>query len=464
MTASSFLSEILATIAERGRAVLSRPRASTLGLPAPGARAELVELSRALVSRRGEASGEALAREIFRRWDELGPAQRREFLVRLASDFGPDAGRLEQAIAAWREAPGPATLNELHAAAEPKRQEVIRRLNLAPGGTARLVRMREELFLHQKDAPVLDVLDSDFLHLFGSWFNRGFLVLRRIGWATPANILEKIIRYEAVHAIRDWDDLRRRIEPEDRRLFAFFHPQMLDDPLVFVEVALTSDIPDAIEPLLSETRTVMPAGEATTAVFYSISNCHAGLRGVSFGNFLIKQVAEDLKRELPNVDTFATLSPVPGLAGWLARERTAGAGEILSRTALDALKGMDSAGPAGFAPPSPALREPLLTATAAYLIRAKTPRGKPIDPVARFHLGNGARLERINFLGDLSPKGLRESHGVMVNYLYDLDSIELNHEAYAEKGEIAASSAVRKLLKSEPAVRATVATTPAPRT
>jgi malonyl-CoA decarboxylase len=462
MTASSFLGEILATIAERGRAVLSRPRAG--GVVLPSACADLVELSRALVSRRGEASGEALAREIFRRWDEAGPAQRRDFLVRLASDFGPDAQRLEQAIAAWREAPGPATLNELHAAAEPKRQEVIRRLNLAPGGTARLVRMREELFRHQKDAPVLEVLDSDFRHLFGSWFNRGFLVLRRIGWATPANILEKIIRYEAVHAIRDWDDLRRRIEPEDRRLFAFFHPQMVDDPLIFVEVALTGDIPEAIDPLLSEARTIMPAGEATTAVFYSISNCQAGLRGVSFGNFLIKQVAEDLKQELPNIDTFVTLSPLPGFADWLSRERAAGASQIVSRAVLDVLKGLDASGPAAVAPPEPALRDAVLTAAAAYLLKAKTSGGKPIDPVARFHLGNGARLERINFLGDRSPKGLRESHGVMVNYLYDLDSVELNHEAYAEKGEIAASAAVRKLLKSEPAARAAVAATPARRT
>jgi malonyl-CoA decarboxylase len=463
MTASSFLGEILATIAERGRAVLSRPRAGGLALPVPDARADLVELSRGLVSRRGEASGEVLAREIFRRWDAAGPAQRREFLVRLASDFGPDTPHLEEAIAAWREAPGPATLNELHAAAEPKRQEVIRRLNLAPGGTARLVRMREELFRHQAAAPVLEVLDSDFRHLFGSWFNRGFLVLQRIGWATPANILEKIIRYEAVHATRDWDDLRRRIEPEDRRLFAFVHPQMVDDPLIFVEVALTGDIPEAIDPLLSEARTIMPAGDATTAVFYSISNCHAGLRGVSFGNFLIKQVAEDLKQELPNIDTFVTLSPLPGFADWLSRER-AGASQIVSRAVLDALKGLDGSGAAAVAPPEPALRDAVLTAAAAYLLKAKTSGGKPIDPVARFHLGNGARLERINFLGDRSPKGLRESHGVMVNYLYDLDSVELNHEAFAEKGEIAASSAVRKLLKSEPAARATVAATPARRT
>ena len=233
-------------------------------------------------------------------------------------------------------------MQELHAAAEPKRQEVIRRLNLAPRGTSKLVRMREELFEHQKKQPVLDVLDEDFTHLFSSWFNPGFLVLMRIDWSTPANILEKIIRYEAVHAIRGWDDLRRRIEPEDRRLFAFFHPQMVDDPLIFVEVALTDYVPDAIEPLLAEGRTPCPPERATTAVFYSISNCQKGLRGVSFGNFLIKHVVEELKRELPKLTTFVTLSPVPGFANWLARERRSEA-TVLATEDLALLRNLDDA-------------------------------------------------------------------------------------------------------------------------
>src|SRR5262245_1324832 len=307
---STFFGELLTTIADRGRAILARSRTGEALATAP----DLVQLCRALVSRRGEASGVALAAEIFAHWDMLGSAERRSFLLQLAADFGPDAPRLEQAIAAWHKEPTPQALLELRSAAEPKRYEVIRRLNLAPGGTGTLVGMREDLFHHQEAYPVLDTLDRDFAHLFGTWFNRGFLVLRGIDWSTPANILEKIIRYEAVHAIRDWDELRRRIAPDDRRLFAFFHPQMIDDPLIFVEVALTNGVPEAIEPLLAQGRALMRAADATTAVFYSISNCHEGLRGVSFGHFLIKQVVEDLKRVLPRLSTFVTLSPAPSFA------------------------------------------------------------------------------------------------------------------------------------------------------
>jgi malonyl-CoA decarboxylase len=451
---TSFLSELLTTIAERGRAVLNRPSSREEKGPAP----DLAQLCRALVSRRGEASGVALATEIFARWDKAGPAERRWLLIDLVEQFGPDRARLERAIAAWQENPTPSTLLELHAAAEPKRQEVVRRLNLAPGGTRKLVHMREELFRHQAECPVLDALDADFAHLFSSWFNRGFLVLRRIDWSTPANILEKIIRYEAVHAIRDWNDLRRRIEPEDRRLFAFFHPQLVDDPLIFVEVALTSSIPDAIAPLLAEDRSQMRAADATTAVFYSISNCHEGLRGVSFGNFLIKQVVEDLKRELPGLTTFVTLSPVPGFAPWLARERVAAPDSLASpdREALAALEI-----PRWHEDPTALarVREPLLNAAAFYLLEAKTARGRPLDPVARFHLGNGARLERLNFLGDRSARGLERAHGLMVNYLYDLDNIEKNHEAFAEKGEVAAAPAIRKRLRSHAPARVPAPTT-----
>ena len=209
----------------------------------------------------------------------------------------------------------------MHSAAEPRRQELIRRLNLAPGGTAALVRMREELLRALKEDRELEGVDSDFTHLFSSWFNPGFLVLRPIDWSTPANILEKIIRYEAVHEIGTWDDLRDRLEPPDRRCFAFFHPQLVDEPLIFVEVALTTAVPGAIGELLAEDRVPIPASEANTAVFYSISNCQDGLRGISFGNFLIKQVVEELKRDLPRLATFVTLSPAPGFARWLAEER-----------------------------------------------------------------------------------------------------------------------------------------------
>ncbi len=288
-------------------------------------------------------------------------------------------------------------------------------------------------------------LDRDVTHLLSSWFNRGFLVLRRIDWSTPANILEKIIRYEAVHEIRDWNDLRRRIDPIDRRCYAFFHPALNDEPLIFVEVALTETIPGAIAPLLAEQREPVPIERARTAVFYSISNTQRGLGGISFGSFLIKQVVEELRRELPKLDTFVTLSPVPGFMQWLKQATDVPLSDE-DRQLLEALGKPDWFENAELAAQLRTVLEPL---AAYYFLKARTPKGRLIDSVARFHLGNGARLERINWLGDLSPKGMRESAGIMVNYLYRLDDIEKNHEAYANNGEVIASSAVKKLLKGE---------------
>ena len=331
-------------------------------------------------------------------------------------------------------------------AAEPRRQELIRRLNLAPGGTASLVRMREALLTHIKDHPALKHVDSDFVHLFASWFNRGFLVLQRIDWTTPANILEKIIRYEQVHAISNWDDLRSRLAPSDRRCYGFFHPQLVDEPLIFVEVALTRESPAAIAPLLDLTRAPIAATDATTAVFYSISNTQRGLGGISFGNFLIKQVVEEIKRELPNVQTFVTLSPVPGFAAWLKRERASENSPLLDAASRATLEALDMPNWADDPDLAEQVKTELLPLAAYYFLEAKGSRGHPLDPVARFHLGNGARLERLNFLGDRSEKGTQQSHGLMVNYLYALDKIEANHEAFAEKGQVASSSAVRKIL------------------
>ncbi len=336
----------------------------------------------------------------------------------------------------------------MHAASEPRRQELFRRLNLAPGGTVALVRMREQLLdvlAHRDDD--LGTVNDDFVHLFSSWFNRGFLVLRRIDWSTPAIILEKIIRYEAVHQIHGWDDLRRRIDPHDRRCFAFFHPALVDDPLIFVEVALTRDIPGAIAPILASERDVVEAEKARTAVFYSISNCQRGLAGVSFGNFLIKQVVEEICRELPRLSTFVTLSPVTGFAAWLKREREDANSTALSEADKAALAALDETG--WWVDPEAAakLQDPLMRAAAWYFLRARSPRGLPLDPVARFHLGNGARLERINWLADTSEKAIAQAHGLMVNYLYDLDDIEKNHEAYAEGRTVVASNAVQRYLR-----------------
>ncbi|TKT71060.1 MCD, Malonyl-CoA decarboxylase MCD [Afipia massiliensis] len=436
------LSNLLTTLTARGR--------SLLGL-SNGARAmsqaELIGLSETLLSRRGEATGVALANTLLAGYSAASEADQLAFLNALADLFGPDMEELNAALAAVRDnGTSPDAVSKLLKAAEPRRQELIRRLNLAPGGTASLVRMREALLAHIKDHPALKHVDSDFVHLFASWFNRGFLVLQRIDWTTPANILEKIIRYEQVHAISNWDDLRSRLAPSDRRCYGFFHPQLVDEPLIFVEVALTRESPAAIAPLLDLTRAPIAASDATTAVFYSISNTQKGLGGISFGNFLIKQVVEDIKRELPNVQTFVTLSPVPGFAAWLKRERAAENSPLLDAPTRAALAALDTPGWADDPDIAEQVKAELLPLASYYFIEAKGSRGHPLDPVARFHLGNGAQLERLNFLGDRSEKGMQQSHGLMVNYLYALDKIEANHEAYAEKGQIASSSAVRKIL------------------
>jgi len=439
---TSFFSEMLQSIAERSRALIKRERRE----PAHERSAGLVEQCEELLSGRGEASGVALAQEILASYAELTTGPRIAFFEALATTFGHDRGRIDQAIVAWRHAPSDETAADLHVASEPRRLELFRRLNLAPGGTAALVHMREQLLDAMDRRDDLGVIDNDFIHLFSSWFNRGFLVLRRIDWSTSAAILEKIIRYEAVHEIQDWDDLRRRIDPPDRRCYAFFHPALVDEPLIFVEVALTREIAAAIGPILSDKREPVEPQRATTAVFYSITNCQRGLAGVSFGHFLIKQVVEEVSREVPRVGTFVTLSPAPNFADWLKRERTNAGSAALDdddREALAALDGND-----WWRSPDIAekLREPVLRAAAWYYLRARNGRGLPVDSVARFHLGNGARLERLDWLADTSERALKQSCGLMVNYLYDLDYIERNHEAYAQQRAVVASSAVTRLV------------------
>ncbi len=437
--ANAFFSDLLATISERGRILLRRASPTDEKPDADG----LIELCEALLSGRGEASGTAMAREVLDHYQDLDTDGRLTFFQALVRGFGPDHEKLEKAIDAWRAAPDDDDTSDLHFASEPRRQELIRRLNRAPGGTSDLVDMRADLLKLMNSHKDLGALDRDVVHLLSSWFNRGFLVLRRIDWSTPANILEQIIRYEAVHEISDWDDLRRRIDPIDRRCYAFFHPALIDAPLIFVEVALTETIPSAIAPLLAVDRQPVPTERARTAVFYSISNTQRGLGGISFGSFLIKQVVEELRRELPKLDTFVTLSPVPGFMPWLKQTSD------VTEEDREVLKHLDEPNWYENAETTAQLRAVIEPLAAYYFLRARTPKGRLIDSVARFHLGNGARLERINWLGDLSPKGLRESAGVMVNYLYRLEDIEKNHEAYANDGEVVASSAVKKLLKTE---------------
>ncbi|WP_200957821.1 malonyl-CoA decarboxylase [Mesorhizobium sp. Root157] len=431
MSRTSFLQDLLATIFER-----AAPRTPS------NDRRSMKELCAALISEQGEASGSSIATAILDRYEKSSPKERSEFFRLLVEDHDIDADAIIAAATAYKATRDADILARLVEESEPPRQELLRRLNRLPGATGRLVKMREDLLAALKADPSFRRADIDFRHLFASWFNRGFLVLRRIDWATPANILEKIIAYEAVHAINDWDDLRRRLQPADRHCFAFFHPAMPDEPLIFVEVALTDTIPGSIETLLSDERQPIGETEATTAVFYSISNCQRGLAGISFGNFLIKQVATDLMLSLPNLKTFVTLSPVPGLTRWM-RDEAQSAGDDDRRKLLSRLTEAQSFDDLQ------AHGQVLSTLAAEYLVRAKRKDGLPLDPVARFHFGNGASLEAIHPFADLSQKALAQSCGVMVNYRYDLKTVEANHELFAHKGEVVATRAIRSMLGPE---------------
>ena len=397
----------------------------------------LVDDCRQLLSARGEANSVALARELVDHFEALPDPLRRGFFARLASDFSPDPKQVLAAAQAYARSPGAAHLLQLTNVTEPPRQELLRRINRTPGGTASIVAMRRSLLDALPAKPELASVEADFLHLLSSWFNPGFLELVRVDWNAPAQLLEKLIRHEAVHQIDGWDDLRRRLQP-DRRCFAFFHPQLPSEPLIFVEVALLPDMPAAIAPLIDKRSTPLDAAQFKVAAFYSISNCEPGLKSVSLGNFLIKRVAEALKRELPQLKTFCTLSPIPGFARWL---KAGAASEGL--TGARATRLTQARACWLEAPDSDAGRQALLRLGAVYLaLNAARPGG---DPVARFHLDNGARLERLNPNADLSSKGLAQSNGMMVNYLYDLDRIETHHEQFT-RGVVAHSRAVAALL------------------
>ncbi|RMH47977.1 MAG: decarboxylase [Alphaproteobacteria bacterium] len=423
MPTTTTLAEMLGTLLKRrpgrGRAEDRRP---------------LPELCRALLSDMDEPARLRCAAAILARYQGLDGAGRLEFFSHVDREFDIDAAGLAELAGRYAADPSAQAYAALIRAADTPRRRFFRRLNEAPGATAELVRMRADLIGLLPRHPELARTDIDLADLLRGWFNRGFLVLRRITWDSPASLLEKIIAYEAVHEIRSWDDLRRRLNPADRRLFAFFHPAMPDEPLIFVEVALTRGVPGSIDALLTEA----PAGEAEdadTAVFYAISNCQPGLKGVSFGNFLIKQVAEELGKELPGLRNFVTLSPVPGLVAWLEAR------------GLKALAEQDE--------------EALRRLAAHYLLVERDQRGRPLDPVARFHLGNGASVDGLHLNADTSESGLARSLGVMVNYRYEPDRIAENLALLARGQEVAAVGALRslarqaeKLIPARPAITA----------
>lgn len=446
-----WLERFLEGIADRGREFL-RLRTDEAAVPRLGA------LCRDLLSGLGEASGTALSREVLRAYEHMDNNGRRAFFEMLAADFGPDPAAIRAATEAFLRANDAATLHALTAAVEPPRQELFRRINMAPKGTAALVAMRAELLGLLAQHPHLKSVDADMKHLFGSWFNRGFLRLQRIDWHSPADLLEKLIRYDMVQTIRSWDDLRRRLAA-DRRCFAFFHPALPDEPLIFLEVALVHGMADKVTPLLDDQAPVLRARDADTAMFISINSTQPGLRGLSFGNLLIKQVAEDLHQELPHLKTFATLSPLPGFAATL-RAAVNDTHRDFGRARLEALL-QEYAEPlrqaSGGEPPVDALLTLLaradapravLTAPLERLVLAYLsllPReSRVFDPVARFHLANGARLERINVFADESAARREESFGVMVNYLYVPDEVIANHEGFVGSGHVAMSRALQR--------------------
>jgi malonyl-CoA decarboxylase len=393
---------------------------------------------RRLLSDAGAANGAAIAGEVVRLWGALDDTSRVAYFEFLDS-LAPERERVLRAARAYAESSTPEHVLELQSAVESPRQELLRRINRTGGGVAAIVTMRRALLGILREHPELRAVDADFSQVLASWFNPGFLDLRRVDWNSPAALLEKIIQHEAVHAIRDWSDLRRRLQP-DRRCFAFFHPQLPGEPLIFVEVALVGAIPRSIAQLIDDGTAYRGGKPPRVAAFYSISNCDSGLRGVSLGNFLIKRVAEGLREEVPSVKRYCTLSPVPGLRKWLANTQGLAAAEALRSSHGTDLGRLAAAVCGGALGKQDQAR--LSACAATFLARhGASPLG---DPVARFHLENGARLERINLAADLSDKGLRESFGVMVNDLYDLSAVESNHERFV-RGDVVCSRQVRAL-------------------
>ncbi len=433
-----FAADIRDAIADRGR--------SLLGLNEGASKPELRQLCRDLLKQRGDASGLALAREIVAGLPPAdapaGDSRWQEFFEFLLTELVPDAQALEAALERYST---DQNIQALATALESPRQELFRRINVAPGATTAIVSLRDVLLRHIALDEKLAPIDVDLKHVVSAWFNPGFFFLRKIDWHTPAAVLERLIAYEAVHEIRGWQDLRRRLE-SDRRCFAFFHPALPDEPLVFVEVALVQCMAHEIQPLLATDAPVLDEANATHAIFYSISACQDGLRGISFGAFLLKRVIEELRAELPMITSFATLSPVPNFSRWLKALETSPVpdvdGELLTEVKRRArLRDWNVATDED----SQELEAALTGLCAYYFLNAKRGKG-PLDAVARFHLRNGARLERLNPMGDTSDKGLKQSCGMLVNYRYERKYIEENHESYLNDGTIICSKGISKLV------------------
>ncbi len=378
-----------------------------------------------VMSTTGEVSSQVYAEHLLNLIEKQNDEELSKFFKNLLLNYDIDTKKLIKDVKNYSSQKNEENLQNINASSEPRWIELFRRLNATSNGTSRLVKLRERI--RSLNNPDLKTFDTGLLNLFKYWFNPSFLVLERIDWETPANILEKIIEYEAVHEINSWDDLRARLAPTDRQCFAFFHPLIPNDPLIFVEVAICDGIPKSIQKIIKIDRSEIEIDTADTAIFYSISNCHNGLLGISFGNFLIKKVANNLKRELPRLNQFLTLSPIPGLMQWM---------EEFAPITFERCKDGNCSD------------EELMKKTIQYLTKSDRADGMPNDPVARFHVGNGASLEKINLNADTSEKGISQSYGIMANYLYDLDVVEENHEIFFRNKIVPVSNEINSLRKS----------------
>ena len=423
-----FFNELIETIMSKSRAGFGFSNKTTVSFSN-----DPKEMITSVMTAVGEVSSIAYADQFLRTFDKMDESQKQSLFLTIASELDIDLSIIRSALENYSKIPSEENFIDITNAVEPKWAELVRRLNATAHGTVRLVKMRADLLSIIHTDASLARIDISFMTLLRNWFSPSFLVLRPIDWSTPANILEKIIAYEAVHEIKSWDDLRSRLAPDDRRCFAFFHPSMEDEPLIFVEVALTGEIPGQITSVLETERKMLDPNDASCAIFYSISNCQKGLAGISFGNFLIKQVAQALQSEYPNLKNFLTLSPLPFFSTWLEKTEP----DSFANFAVIDWSGTTEEN-----------EKKLLEAVGRYFLNSTRKDKQPNDPVARFHLGNGALLDRINLGGNLSSKGLSESFGIMVNYRYDLPNVEKNHEAYAKEQKIEISQEVKKLLKS----------------
>jgi len=427
----------------KGRKLAARKLKDVRGEAGQTAVEKLSSKSASLLTARGQSSGIAVASEILEIYEQSTDDEKQAYFQFLLTEFGRDKDTLIKICADYSEQPDHNNLKALTTIMEPQRQDLFKRINMAPGGTNGLVKMRADLLKFLKESPELKPVDLDFLLLFKTWFNRGFLTMEPINWSSPAVILERLVAYEAVHEITSWVDLKRRLDPSDRLCYAFFHPNLANNPLIFVEVALCEDIPVSIQDILSSKRDIVKDSKLKAAAFYSINNCHAGLKGIYFGNFLIKQVVENLRVAHPKVKKFVTLSPIPGLTGWLGAEDRA-AKHNISEADMQKLQTSDWFEDKDY---TEKMRAPLRSAALAYLLDRQEGSHRLHDSVARFHLGNGARIENIQWLADTSQRGLDNSYAMMVNYLYEPDHIEDNHEAFAVRHEVAVSGAMKTLKK-----------------